>query len=264
MANTMVHPGFPLAAEGDRVATLIAGFDGTNSQVFKTDSTGAIVLASVVPGTAATNLGKAEDAAHTSGDVGVMALGVRNDNLASRAATDGDYVPIALDSVGRIVVSGQTGNDNPVTSLPLLVGGRASTAAPSAVSADGDAVWAWLDRNGRQVVTLGELIAGEDLTNNRLLVMPNYSYAHIAAGQATTVVKASAGVLHSITFNGAATATNVTTVYDNATGAGTVIAIPAATTVTIPVTLTYDVAFANGLTIITATANGADMTVAYK
>lgn len=91
-----------------------------------------------------------------------------------------------------------------------------------------------------------------------------FTYKQIAAGQTTTVVKASAGVLHTITLNGAATATNVTTVYDNASGSGTVIAIPAATTATVPTTLTYDVAFLLGLTIITTTANGANMTIAYR
>ena len=92
-----------------------------------------------------------------------------------------------------------------------------------------------------------------------------YSYGHVPAGAAAThVIKAGAGTLHSITFNGPATATNVTTVYDNATGSGTVIAVPLATGIVVPVTLIFDVAFANGLTIITTTANGADMTIAYQ
>lgn len=91
-----------------------------------------------------------------------------------------------------------------------------------------------------------------------------YTYAHVAAGQATTVIKAAAGTLHSITFGGAATATNTTTLYDNATGSGTVIGIPSVTALVAPTTLLYDIAFTTGLTIITATANGADMTVAFK
>lgn len=44
MANTMVHPGFPLAAEGDRVATLVAGFDGTNAQIVKTSTDGTTAV----------------------------------------------------------------------------------------------------------------------------------------------------------------------------------------------------------------------------
>lgn len=91
-----------------------------------------------------------------------------------------------------------------------------------------------------------------------------YSYVHIAAGQATTVIKASAGTLHSIVLNSAALATNVTTVYDNPSVAGTVIAIPNVVAATVPSTLIFDIAFATGLTIITTTANGGDMTVCYK
>lgn len=91
-----------------------------------------------------------------------------------------------------------------------------------------------------------------------------YTYAHIAAGQATSVIKSSAGTLHSITFNSPATATNVTTIYDNTSGSGNIIGIPTATAVVAPVTVIYDLAFTLGLTIITGTANGSDMTVAFK
>lgn len=93
------------------------------------------------------------------------------------------------------------------------------------------------------------------------------TYAHVAAGQATTVIKASAGTLYSICLNSAATATNTTNVYDNASTSGTIIATVAATTATVPTCLQYGpygIAVANGIVIITATANGADMTVAFK
>ena len=91
-----------------------------------------------------------------------------------------------------------------------------------------------------------------------------YSFLNIAAGQATTTVKSGAGTLHSIILNSAAVATNTTTIYDNTAGSGTVIGRPAVTTATVPTTLIYDLAFATGLTIVTATANGGDMTVTYK
>lgn len=54
----------------------------------------------ITPGTAATNLGKAEDAGHTTGDVGVMALSVRNDADASFGA-DLDYTPNSCDAGGN-------------------------------------------------------------------------------------------------------------------------------------------------------------------
>lgn len=59
----------------------------------------------VIPGTSATHLGKAEDAAHSSGDTGVMALAVRTDSAAARAGTDGDYIPLTTDSAGRLWVN---------------------------------------------------------------------------------------------------------------------------------------------------------------
>lgn len=97
-----------------------------------------------------------------------------------------------------------------------------------------------------------------------LQVEESYSFLNIAAGQATTTVKSGAGNLHSLVLNSAATATNTTTIYDNTAASGTVIAIPAVTTATIPVSLIFDIAFATGLTVITATANGGNMTFCFR
>jgi len=52
----------------------------------------------VVPGVTATALGKAEDAAHTDGDTGVLLLGVRN---YTGAGTDGDYSAMSTTSTGE-------------------------------------------------------------------------------------------------------------------------------------------------------------------
>lgn len=58
----------------------------------------------VIPGTAATALGKAEDAAHSSGDVGVMVLSVRQDTAAALSGTTGDYQPLTTDDTGLLRV----------------------------------------------------------------------------------------------------------------------------------------------------------------
>lgn len=63
-------------------------------------------VGTVTPGTAATSLGKAEDAAHTTGDVGVMALGVRNDTLADVTNTTADYSQVSTDIKGRVMTAG--------------------------------------------------------------------------------------------------------------------------------------------------------------
>ncbi len=48
----------------------------------------------------------AEDAAHVSGDLGVMGLAVRNDAGTSLVSADGDYSPLSLDASGNLRVSG--------------------------------------------------------------------------------------------------------------------------------------------------------------
>lgn len=74
---------------------------GANSGV----DIGDVDVISVTPGTGASNLGKAEDSAHTTGDVGVMGLGVRKDTATSLAGADGDYTPAIFDSSGRLHVN---------------------------------------------------------------------------------------------------------------------------------------------------------------
>lgn len=49
-------------------------------------------------------LSKAEDAAHTSGDHGLMALSVRANTAAATSGTDGDYQPLITDTNGRLHV----------------------------------------------------------------------------------------------------------------------------------------------------------------
>jgi hypothetical protein len=70
---------------------------------------GDVDVTSVTPGTGATSLGKAEDAAHSSGDVGVMALAVRNDAGTALAGTTGDYIPLSTDANGALRVTGGGG-----------------------------------------------------------------------------------------------------------------------------------------------------------
>lgn len=66
---------------------------------------GDVDVTSVVPGTGATALGKAEDVAHASGDTGVFVLAVRNDDDTVFASADGDYAPVSVDRYGRVRVN---------------------------------------------------------------------------------------------------------------------------------------------------------------
>lgn len=106
VAGSAISQGHGTAATAIRVElpTDGTGVVGLNTG---TNSIGKIsdITTSVVPGTGATNLGKAEDAAHTTGDTGVFTLGVRNDGAATAfSGTNGDYTPVATDAQGRMYV----------------------------------------------------------------------------------------------------------------------------------------------------------------
>jgi hypothetical protein len=106
---------FVLAVRNDTNA-VVTSADGDYSQISVNDKgaiaiqdggnsitvDGTVAVSSIVPGTGATDLGKAEDSAHASGDVGVMTLGVRNDNgSTSFSGSNGDYTPLAVDQYGK-------------------------------------------------------------------------------------------------------------------------------------------------------------------
>jgi hypothetical protein len=89
-----------------------------------------------------------------------------------------------------------------------------------------------------------------------------WQYTNITlAAPTTTLIKSGIGMLHLITFN-TPVATAVITIFDNTAASGTkigTITIPASPQ---PVTIVYDVNFAIGLTILTATA-ASDITVSW-
>ena len=79
----------------------------------------------------------AEDAVHVSGDIGTMALAVRQDTQADFGA-DGDYVPLSIDADGALRVSGGGGGiqytegdtDATITGTAILMEGASSTLLP--------------------------------------------------------------------------------------------------------------------------------------
>lgn len=88
-------------------------------------------LNAVVPGTGATNLGKAEDDAHNSGDTGVAVWARRIDTPAASGAS-GDYVTVNQDEFGALYItpsSNKSGGFTPTrTSLSTTVTALKSSA----------------------------------------------------------------------------------------------------------------------------------------
>lgn len=121
-AGTNLNTSLLALESGGNLATLAGAVTGTEMQVdvvaalpAGTNAIGKLAansgvdigdvdVTSIVPGTGATNLGKAEDAVHATGDVGVMALSVRTNTATARAGTDGDYQPLITDTNGRLHV----------------------------------------------------------------------------------------------------------------------------------------------------------------
>jgi hypothetical protein len=200
--------------------TEIQAGNGTSANAIRctlsSDSTGQVKLAagSAVVGevtigaatTAAGDLAKAEDAAHASGDVGVMALAVRTASPADKSGADGDYEPLQMDEghlftypEGRVADDAAAG-----TVKPLLTGGVAvasDSTDPTSV-AEGDAAKLRTDLN-RRLLTSG-------IHPNHWSVSADYG-----AAQTNTTVKASPGAslklfLTDINISNGAVAGNVT------------------------------------------------------
>lgn len=114
----------------DVVAALPAGTNAIGKLAANSGvDIGDVDITSVTPGTLAANLGKAEDAAHTTGDVGVMMLGVRNDVDGSLVGADGDYAPFQFNDMGaakvavnEIVSSAATGTITALDGAVSMIG----------------------------------------------------------------------------------------------------------------------------------------------
>lgn len=93
------------AVDGTDVGTLVLGTDGSNYQILSTNSSGRLQVDIVSGGGGGTQY--QEDAAHSSGDTGTLALAVRKDTAAQVAGTDGDYSVLITDANGRLHVLDQ-------------------------------------------------------------------------------------------------------------------------------------------------------------
>lgn len=169
----------------DSVATVAAaitskgmaaiGTDGTNARILKTDTDGQLqvdVLSCALPTGAATsakqdtiNAVVVTAEAVVSPDK-VMAIGSYNNNngvYKTLQSDDNGYLVITTANPLGTTASGATAHDVALSDNPVAMGGYASATAPTDVSANGDAVYAWHLRNGAQVVNLavgGTLVTG--------------------------------------------------------------------------------------------------------
>lgn len=172
---------------------------------------------------------KVEDAAHVSGDIGVLMLGVRKDTAASTAGTDGDNTAPIFDASGKLwtnaTAAGDTAHDAADGGAPVKVGGKAIDAEATAVGA-ADRVNFVADLTGKQITL--------PFSNPENFI---HGFANATNTSDTALVAAqSAGVRTYITTliisNVHASTATAVTIKDGSTGKLT-IAVPAASTYTI-------------------------------
>lgn len=132
--HSSAHTGIQIFSVRQDVAAALSGTDA-DYQPLITDGSGRLWthVGALTPGTAAGNLGKAEDAAHTTGDVGVFILAKRTDAAAVSGGTDGDYVSVNVDSTGRLWARAQ--DDGPAFTSVYGVSGAAFTSADASGAA---------------------------------------------------------------------------------------------------------------------------------
>lgn len=169
------------------------------------------VISSQVPGTAATNLGKARDAAIGATDTGVAMLGVRRDTPTAEVPVAGDYVVPQVSANGEqwTRLAGEVPDDSAFTVATTRV-------VPVAYMAD-------------EVATdsVDEGDAGiARMTLDRKVIVANY--AHLSGGATpfrlnsaattnATLVKASAGQVYSIVATNINAAVRYLKLYNRAT-----------------------------------------------
>lgn len=104
-----------------------------------------------------TALSKTEDAAHSSGDQGIMGLAVRNDTLASLVDTDGDYAPLQVDANGALYVTGSDDNALANTAIASAANalGVADTAEDLVASPLANRKYLFAYNNGNRIAYVG-------------------------------------------------------------------------------------------------------------
>jgi len=162
----------------------------------------------VVPGTGATNLGKAEDTAHTSGSTGVMTLAVRNDSMTVFAGPTGDYIPLSTDAAGRLQI--------------IKSGGKATYRAATTnnvAAAAGSAIFFVLSGSSTKTITIQRIVVTcPTLTAAAYhsIVLEKFSTAP-TGGSATTLTKTP------LDSSSAASTANLCQVYTAAPTEGTLV-----------------------------------------
>lgn len=191
------------------------------------DGTGqfAAITTSIVPGTAATHLGKAEDAQHSSGDTGVAVWTVRDNASSGQPATtfgaNSDYAPFVVDDNYRLYTqaTGNVAHDGPDAGHPLKIGHKAIAHGtnPTAVAANDRTDWyanragvPWVIGGHPNIQTVEYYTTGSQ-TNDDIISVSTGSKIVITAIEVTVSAACTVNVKCRIGFGTSAVPTEPTT-----------------------------------------------------
>lgn len=188
---------------------IVIGDPATNAGVAPVDVTAGlkvdlgadndVAVTSIVPGTGATNLGKAVDVAAGASDVGVLQLAVRDDALAALTPVDGDYTQLRVDGTGAQWVR-QT---NPATGTQSSVSDSATSVTILASNASRRGASVFNDSSAILYLLVG---AGTASTTAYTVKIASGGYYEVPAGYTGILV----GIWASDPNDGAARVTEFT------------------------------------------------------
>jgi hypothetical protein len=196
---------------------------------------GDVDVTSVIPGTGATNLGKAIDTATGSTDTGVLALATRDDTLTTLTPADGDNVGLRTTSTGALWVQDASLNSNgqatAANSSPtveasdslLITSIKVDDAAFTPGTTPVQMVGFQADESAIDSVDEGDAGAGRMTLDRKIIVNPQ---PHTAGGFATPFVsldldeteeevKATAGQLYKLRMTNFATSVRYVKLYND-------------------------------------------------
>lgn len=248
---------------GLNVAGNLRGFTGVNPS--GTIYAGQVDVASLVGTTLV-----------TGGVAGLMGVG---GNIASGVADAGNPVKTGgvYNASGPTLTDGQRGNtqlSSRSEPLAFMVGRLATAADGIANTVQGNMGQSGAPGSSAYLATFSYLFNGstwDRIRNaNGAIGLAGSGLATETAGTlynnittgTTTTVKSGAGIFHAININTPLASATIT-IYDNTAASGTKIGtVTLPLTVAGPVRVTFDVAFATGLTLVTSAAT--DLTVTYR
>lgn len=166
----------------DGTDTLGIDTNGNISTVIRTpngdsamDETNDAVRVNIVAGSSG-GTQYAEDAAHTSGDMGNVALVVRKDTISTNTSADGDYATLLQDANGRLYVQIHDGG-NSITidnsTLSVVGGGTEATALRVTIANDSTGLLSVDDNGGSLTIdnsTLSVVGGGTEATALRVTI----------------------------------------------------------------------------------------------